>query len=303
MKNLLSLIFLTTSLFIYSNPPVDLTVKAVKSISSIAAPVTKAATITIDEGGFVEINLSQYTSGDNISSYSIVTQPVQKTSNSSLTDQGAGIYTYYHNGSEAPTDKFTFKASKGDDVSNISTITIVVNNVNDAPTVAAVAKTVDEGSSVEIIVLGKDAENATLSYTFTQPIYGIVTRDATTGLFTYSHNGSDTSKSDSFTVTAFEVQTTNNDNPLTGTGTVSISVTAVNDAPTANSSTIIVTEGDSSQGAIFDALDVDSSTLKTSVTARPTYGKVTLDKNTLFIRMMVQKLRKINLLLIFLMVL
>ena len=278
MKNLLSLIFLTTSLFIYSNPPVDLTVKAVKSISSIAAPVTKAATITIDEGGFVEINLSQYTDGE-ADSYALVTQPAQKTSNSSLTDQGAGIYTYYHNGSEAPTDKFTFKASKGDDVSNISTITIVVNNVNDAPTVAAVAKTVDEGSSVEIIVLGKDAENATLSYTFTQPIYGIVTRDATTGLFTYSHNGSDTSKSDSFTVTAFEVQTTNNDNPLTGTGTVSISVTAVNDAPTANSSTIIVTEGDSSQGAIFDALDVDSSTLKTSVTARPTYGKVTLDKN------------------------
>ena len=278
MKNFLSLIFLTTSLFIYSNPPVDLIVKPVKSSPSIAAPVTKAGTITIEEGATVVINLSDYTTGTP-DTYNIVSQPTQKTDQSSLTDQGAGQYTYVHNGSEAPSDKFTFKASQGDDVSNISTITINVTNVNDAPTIAEVAKTVDEGSSVEITVLGKDAENATLSYTFTQPSFGVVTRDATTGIFTYTHDGSDTSSTDSFNVTAQESQTTNNDNPLSGTGTVSITVTAVNDAPTANASSITVFEGDVSTGAIFNALDVDSETLKTSITARPTNGKVTLDKS------------------------
>ena len=221
--------------------------------------------------------MSDYTTGTP-DTYNIVSQPTQKTDQSSLTDQGAGQYTYVHNGSEAPSDKFTFKASQGDDVSNISTITINVTNVNDAPTIAEVAKTVDEGSSVEITVLGKDAENATLSYTFTQPSFGVVTRDATTGIFTYTHDGSDTSSTDSFNVTAQESQTTNNDNPLSGTGTVSITVTDVYGIEK-DRLYVTVFEGDVSTGAIFDALDVDSETLKTSITARPTNGKVTLDKS------------------------
>ena len=45
-------------------------------------------------------------------------------------DLGNGRFSYQHNGSEAPTDTFTFKATKGNDDSNISTITINVTNVN-----------------------------------------------------------------------------------------------------------------------------------------------------------------------------
>ena len=153
MKNTLSSLFLLISLLIYSNPyPINVNV--------LVAPETSSATITINEGATVNIDLSNYTTGSP-DTYTIVSQPVQKTS---FNGNGSN-YTYVHNGSEAPSDSFTFKATNGDGDSNTSTITINVTNVNDAPTVDAISKVVDEGSSIEITVIGKDAENTELTIT------------------------------------------------------------------------------------------------------------------------------------------
>ena len=129
-------------------------------------------------------------------------------------------------------------------------------------------------------MIGKDAENTELTITNSNPANGTVTKDATTGIFTYTHNGSDTT-SDSFTVTATEKANTQNggNNLLSGSGTVTITVTAVNDAPVVNAATINVDEGGSSQGTIFDVTDSDSSTLTSSVTINPSNGTVTLDTN------------------------
>jgi len=273
MKNTLSTLFLLISLLIYSNPhpiPIDIVTTPL-----VAAPETSSAAITINEGATVNINLADYTTGSP-TSYTIVSQPAQKTS----FDGNGGNYTYVHNGSEAPTDSFTFKATNADGDSNTSTITINVTNVNDAPTVDDISKTVDEGSSVEITVIGKDAENTEVSITNSNPANGTVTKDATTGIFTYTHNGSDTT-SDTFTVTATEKANTQNggNNLLSGSGTVTITITAVNDAPVVNAATINVDEGSSSQGTIFNVTDSDSSTLTSSVTVNPSNGTVTLDTN------------------------
>tara|TARA_X000000368_G_scaffold415818_1_gene408349 strand:- start:44 stop:15682 length:15639 start_codon:yes stop_codon:yes gene_type:complete len=267
MKNTLSSLFLLISLLIYSNPyPINVNV--------LVAPETSSATITINEGATVNIDLSNYTTGSP-DTYTIVSQPVQKTS---FNGNGSN-YTYVHNGSEAPSDSFTFKATNGDGDSNTSTITINVTNVNDAPTVDAISKVVDEGSSIEITVIGKDAENTELTITNSNPTNGTVTKDATSGVFTYTHNGSDTT-SDSFTVTATEKANTQNggNNLLSGSGTVSITITAVNDAPIVNAATISVDEGNSTSG-IFSATDSDSSALTSSVTSIPSNGTVTLDTN------------------------
>jgi len=279
MKNLLSLIFLTTSLFIYSNPvsiPIDI------SIKNIAAPETSSATITVAEGSTTQINLADYTTG-SATSYTIVSAPVHKSANNGFQDNGNGFYTYIHSGSEAPSDSFTFKATNGDGDSNTSTITIKVTNVNDSPTIDAISKTIEEGSSVEITVIGKDAENAELTITNGNATNGIVSKDAITGLLTYTHNGSDTT-GDSFTVTATELANTLNggNNLQSGSATVTIVITAVNDAPVVTASIITVNEGETSQGEAFNAIDSDSPKLTSSVTQSPSNGKVTLDpKNPL----------------------
>ncbi|MGY8948915.1 MAG: hypothetical protein ACKVIV_02640, partial [Flavobacteriales bacterium] len=110
MKNFFSLIFLTTSLFIYSNPPVDLIVKPAKSSPAIAAPETSSATITVLEGSTTQIDLASYTTGSP-TGYSIVSDPVHKSTNSA--GLNGTYYSYTHSGSEAPSDSFTFKASNG----------------------------------------------------------------------------------------------------------------------------------------------------------------------------------------------
>ena len=281
MKNSISTIFLFLSLLIYANPvpnPVPI------STNIIAAPETSSATITINEGSTTSINLSDYSTvsgSDSIDSFTIVSQPVQKSTDNGFVHNGNGNYTYIHNGSEAPTDSFTFKATNADGDSNTSTISFKVTNVNDAPTIAAIDKTVNEGSSVEITAIGKDAENAELTYSFSNASSGTVTKDAVTGIFTYKHDGSDTI-SDSFTITATEIATTNTIGALlSGSATVSITVTPVNDAPVTVASIITVNEGASFNSA-FNATDSDSSTLKSSITTQPTNGTVLLvDDNPL----------------------
>ena len=174
MKNILSALFLTFSLFNYSNPvPISLHY----SSSILAAPETSSATITVLEGSTTQINLSDYTTGSP-TSYSIVSETVHKSSNSN--GLGGSTYYYTHGGSEAPSDSFTFQATNSDGDSNISTITINITNVNDAPTIDAIDKTVEEGSSVEITVIGKDAENAELTITNGNATNGTVTKDAIT---------------------------------------------------------------------------------------------------------------------------
>ena len=271
MKNIFSSIFLFFSILIYSNPdPI--------STSKIVAPETSSATITINEGATVQINLSDYAtiSSGNIDEYEIVTQPVHKATNNGFVHNGGGQYTYTHNGSEAPSDSFTFKAKSGNDESNISTITISITNINDAPTIDDISATVDEGSSVEISPIAKDAENTEVTVTAGNASNGTVTKDATTGVFTYTHDGSDTT-SDSFVLTATELANTQNNglNLLSGTKTVQITITAVNDAPVALASLLDVDEGGSTNGT-FAFTDSDSQSVTTSVTTQPTNGTVTI---------------------------
>ena len=270
MKNLLSILFLTISTLIYSNP---VPISGPISTSSVAAPETSSATITVLEGSTTQIDLASYTTGSP-TGYSIVSDPVHKSTNSA--GLNGTYYSYTHSGSEAPSDSFTFKASNGDGDSNTSTITIKVTNVNDSPTIDAIDKTVEEGSSVEITVVGKDAENAELTITNGNATNGTVSKDAVTGIFTYQHDGSDTT-TDTFTITATEIANTNTIGALlSGSATVTITVTPVNDAPVTEASTITVDEGGSSVNETFNASDSDSSTLKSSITTQPTYGSVTL---------------------------
>ena len=271
MKNIISSFILIFSLFFNSNPDT-------KSNPIIVAPETSSASITINEGGNATILLSDYStiSSGGIDEYEIVTQPVHKATTDGFVHRGGGEYYYTHNGSEAPSDSFTFKAKSGNDESNISTITINITNVNDAPTIDDISKTVDEGSSVEITPIAKDAENTEVTVTAGSASNGTVTKDAATGVFTYTHDGSDTT-SDSFVLTATELANTQNNgvNLLSGTKTVQITITGVNDAPVAMASLLSVDEG-GSVNSTFAFTDSDSQNLTTSVTTQPTNGTVTI---------------------------
>ena len=147
MKNLISLIFLTFTMFVFAQE----------------APVANDQSITINEGDTSTGNLTGSDSDEDSLSFSVVGTPNRGT----VTINSNGSFTYVHSGGEGASDSFTFSItddSSSQLTSNTATVTITINPVNDAPVIDDISKTLDEGASAEISVSGTDAESAILVY-------------------------------------------------------------------------------------------------------------------------------------------
>ena len=57
----------------------------------------------------------------------------------------ADSFTYVHDGTETTTDSFTYQVNDGACDSNVTTVTITINPINDCPVVLDDTYTVDEG--------------------------------------------------------------------------------------------------------------------------------------------------------------
>ncbi|HYK00567.1 MAG TPA: Ig-like domain-containing protein [Thermoanaerobaculia bacterium] len=197
-------------------------------------PVATADGYTVAEGGTLNETagtgvLANDTDPDDTLTAVLVSGPANA---SSFTLNADGSFDYTHNGGETTTDSFTYKANDGSVDSSTVAVTITVTAVNDAPVaVADSGYTLAEGGNVTgaATVLGNDtdAEGTTLTAIL---VSGPSNSSAFTlnsdGTFDYTHNGGETT-SDSFTYKA-------NDGSLdSNTVTVSITITAVNDAPVA----------------------------------------------------------------------
>jgi len=231
-------------------------------------PIVSNHVMVVDEGATIAVLDNNQTNllhnavdvdQDELSAI-LVTEP----SKGSLTLNLDGTFTYTHDGSETTSDSFTYKANDGFLDSNIATVTITINPVNDAPVVSNHALTVDEGgvatsldnSEVSLLFNASDVEGDTLTAIIeTEPNNGTLVLN-TDGTFTYTHDGSDT-LTDSFTYRA-------DDSNLTSEiGNVSITINPFNDnIPTdINLSNNIINENqDSANGSIigqFTTIDLD----------------------------------------------
>jgi len=253
MKNFISLIFLTFTFFVYSQ--------------ETASPVADDSSISINEGDTSSGTLSgsDSDSSDSDLTFAVVGNPTS----GSVTIESNGSFTYVHSGGEGTSDSFTFSISdETNNTSNIASVTITINSVNDQPVVADVTKTLDEGASAEINVSGTDAEGAILVYeVVTQPQYGTYTFDTSSGIGYYTHDGSETT-SDSIIVRAKE----STENVYSANATISITITAVNDAPLSPDSAVSVDEGNSTNSTSFGASDSEGSNLTINVSSQGSNG-------------------------------
>src|SRR5438094_10248383 len=116
-------------------------------------------------------------------------------------------FTYVHDGSETTTDTFTYKANDGSLDSNVATVTITINPVNDAPVAVNDAYNVNEGGTLTVTapgVLGNDTDaenNALTAVLVTGPAHASSFTLNPDGSFVYVHDGSETT-TDSFTYRA-----------------------------------------------------------------------------------------------------
>lgn len=146
-------------------------------------------------------------------------------------------------------------------------------NSNEPPAFAAAtqAVTVAEDGTVNITATATDPDGDALVYTTSTPANGTLT--GSNGAYTFKPNANFNGSS-SFTVTATDP------NGLTSTQTVNVTVTAVNDVPTAAVATqSLTTNEDTTVTATFAVTDVDNDTLTYTVSTAAGHGTATIGAN------------------------
>jgi gliding motility-associated-like protein len=218
-------------------------------------PVSSDVNVTTPEDTPVTVNLSASDVDGNSLTYSIVDAPQHGTL--SCNNCANPIYTpslnYYG------SDSFTFKANDGTVDSNISTVSITITPVNDAPIADNQTVTVQEDTPKEITLTGSDVESDPLTITvITQPTHG--TLSGTGDIVTYTP-ATDYNGPDNFT---FQV----NDGTLTSNvATIFINVVPVNDPPVilVNNNPVdtvyVSTPEDTPVNFCFDAEDKENDNL------------------------------------------
>ena len=192
-------------------------------------PVAVADSKTINEDSAkVEINVTANDTdadGDTLTA-SIVTSPQKGTA--AVKSGDAGVIEYTPNANANGSDSFTYKVNDGTVDSTAVTVSITINAVNDAPVGVADSKTINEDSAkVEINVIANDTdvEGDTLSVTAitTSPTKGTAAIKTGNKVIEYTPkanaNGRDT------------IVYTVSDGTDTASGTLTITITAVNDDP------------------------------------------------------------------------
>ena len=131
-------------------------------------PVAYSQNLTIMEDEAVEITLSASDIDNNQLSYNIVSQPVNGSLVGTAPNTGYTPFTNFFG-----MDSFTFNVTDGYSFSNNATVNIIIQEVNDAPTVFDQNVTTPEDTPLIIDLSGQDDEEDILTYFITtQPLHG-----------------------------------------------------------------------------------------------------------------------------------
>jgi VCBS repeat-containing protein len=215
---------------------------------------------------------------------SLIAIKVSDPSHGAVTLNSNGSFTYIPSANYAGFDSFTYKANDGSLDSNIATVSITITAVNATPVAANDSYTTAEDTALTVTAPGvlsndTDADGDTLTAVkVTNPSHGTVTLNSN-GSFTYTpaanYNGSD-----SFTYKANDTKADSN------TATVTITITAVNDAPVAANDTYSTTKNTTlnvaAPGVLSNDTDADGDALTAVKVANPSHGTVTLNSNGSF---------------------
>ena len=191
----------------------------------------------------------------------------------SVTVNANGGFTYTPSANYNGADSFTYKTNDGTADSNVATVNLTVTAVNDAPVALGDSASTSEDTPVLVDVLGNDTDvdnsASQLSVelaSVTSPAHGtavLVTSpaDPAYGKIRYTP-AADYNGSDSFTYVATDGSADS------GQATVSLTVTAVNDAPVAVADSATTAEDNAATvDVLANDTDVDNTAAQLSVKA------------------------------------
>jgi hypothetical protein len=175
-------------------------------------------------------------------------------------------FTYTPNSNYFGPDSFSFKVNDTHVDSQIATVSITVNPVNDAPLAENLIKNTQINTPVDITLLASDIENDPLTFSIVDnPGHGSLSGSIPN--LTYTPVGG-YSGSDSFT---YLVNDTHVDSAL---ATVNINISSGNQAPTADDQ-IVETDEDVSLDIILTGSDPESSPITFTILDQPLHGVLT----------------------------
>ncbi len=226
-------------------------------------PTTSPVSVTTDEGVAVTITLV----GDDVDGDALTYGASGGPSNGTLTGIGAErVYT--PDPGFVGVDTFAYQVSDngGATWSAASTVTITVENVNEAPSADDQSVSLDEDTSLAITLTGSDPDGDALSFSVTGgPSNGSLSGSAPNLTYTPDANFNG---ADSFTFVANDGEFDSN------TATVSITVNPVNDLPTTSPVSVTTDEGVAVTITLVGD-DVDGDALTYGASGGPSNGTLT----------------------------
>ncbi len=182
-----------------------------------------------------------------------------------------GSFSYTANPGASGTDTFTYQVADGTNQPVIGTVTVTINATTNTPPVFDPISTLrgSEDSSITALATATDSENNTLVYGLgaTLPTDGTAFISET-GNITYTPND------DFFGTDSFDITVTDGNSAAVST-TVSVEITPIQDAPTAQDDSVSVVSGEALTTAL-EASDADGDTLAFTLGTGPAHGSVTV---------------------------
>lgn len=238
-------------------------------------PSTMDANATTDEDNAVDITFDVTEVDGQDVTFSVTNNP----SNGSVAISGS-VATYTPNQDWNGTDQFNFQVedASAKRILNTATATIIVNPVNDAPTVENVTAQMDENKvdgryqPVTITLAGADVDGDNLSYAIIDnPSNGTVQADGTaTVIYTpnQDYNGEDT-----FTYKANDGTVDSDKN-----ATVTVTINAIDDVPVV-SNVNESTDEDTALTITLPETDVDNQSLTYTIISNVSNGSAVIAGN------------------------
>jgi VCBS repeat-containing protein len=194
-----------------------------------------------------------------------------------LDDTETGAFSYTPNPNAYGVDTFTYVANDGFENSQTGTVTITVENTNDAPVAhfTGILTTLEDTAvNGTLGVTDPDEEDVMDFRLATLPSKGeVVITNAQTGAFTYTPH-QDLNGSDSFFFVVHDGEIESN------AAKVNIEITPVNDAPVSEDVGLLTTHTDETLTDTLTATDVDEDALLYKIVSSPAKGSVDLDAAT-----------------------